>query len=119
MRASHVLRTPGKVLKEVLGRSLKQKQKGRQKTFVIIVLSAKLVHFILKNSLFSVSRKKLRMCFIITKENVEKVPELNEILENKYTTWVVCVVALFNEFNFWCINKLLDTIWIMCKLKEA
>lgn len=45
------------------------------------------------------------MCFIIMKGNVEEVPEFNEILENKYTSWVVCVVVLFNEFNSWYINK--------------
>lgn len=95
---------PAKVLKGVFGRSLKQKQKGRKNTFVLTVLSMRIAHLVLKNSLFSVSRKKLCMCFIIMKGNVE-VPELNEILENKYTFWVVCVVALFNEFNFWCINK--------------
>lgn len=30
--------------------------------------------------------QKLCMCFIIMKGNVEEVPELNEILENKYTS---------------------------------
>lgn len=74
------------MLKGVLGRLLKQKQKGRQNTFVLTVLSIRIVCLVLKNSLFSVRRKKLCMCFIIMKGNVEEVPKFNEILENKYTS---------------------------------